>query len=274
MQPNKPTNKSTNKLTNKSAKSNQAEKLQQENKGTKSAKKTKFNPIKIIVIVAATLTVVAAAAIIVRNFVAPKFDHEDDHAPVVIDGRTYYPKDKPIIYLYPTKDENVTVKLGHSDRLTVSYPKYTDGWKVRAHTNGTLTDLSTGRQLYSLYYESKSLVNPKVKKDGFVVKGEDSAKFLEDKLDQLGLSEREAEEFIVYWLPKLEANKYNYIRFADMDEINADTPLEIMPKPDTTIRVLMVFKPLDKPIKVSEQKLVTPKRDGFVAVEWGGTEIK
>ena len=34
---------------------------------------------------------------------------------------------------------------------------------------------------------------------------------LEEKLAILGLTERESEEFIVYWLPKLEKNKYNYI---------------------------------------------------------------
>ena len=52
------------------------------------------------------------------------------------------------------------------------------------------------------------------------VKGTDVAEFLEDKLALLGLNEREAEEFIVYWLPKLQENKYNYIRFATMEEIN------------------------------------------------------
>ncbi len=37
---------------------------------------------------------------------------------------------------------------------------------------------------------------------------------MEEKLEVLGFYEREEEEFIIYWLPKLEANKYNYIRFA------------------------------------------------------------
>ena len=41
----------------------------------------------------------------------------------------------------------------------------------------------------------------------------------EEKLAILGLNEREAEEFIIYWLPKLESNKYNYIRFATEEEI-------------------------------------------------------
>ena len=83
--------------------------------------------------------------------------------------------------------------------------------------------------MYSLYYESESDINFKVEDEGFVIKGEDSAKFLEEKLAILGLNEREAEEFIVYWLPRLEANKYNYIRFATSDEINQNMPLEISP---------------------------------------------
>ena len=117
-------------------------------------------------------------------------------------------------------------------------------------------------------------MNFKIENDGFVVKGNDVATFLEEKLAILGLTERESEEFIIYWLPKLEANKYNYIRFATLDEINDNMPLEINPNPDTVIRVLMTFKGLDKPIEVQEQQLTTPERKGFVAVEWGGTEIK
>ena len=128
--------------------------------------------------------------------------------------------------------------------------------------------------MYALYYESENVSNFKVQQDGFIVKSEDTAQFLEEKLAILGLTERESEEFIVYWLPKLEKNKYNYIRFATMDEINKNMPLEINPSPDSVIRVLMTFKKLENPIDVQEQKLQTPNRTGFVAVEWGGTEIK
>jgi len=64
----------------------------------------------------------------------------------------------------------------------------------------------------------------------------------------------------VYWLPKLEKNKYNYIRFASNEEIEENMPLEINPNPDTIIRVMMTFKALDNPIKVEEQKLKTPAR--------------
>lgn len=186
----------------------------------------------------------------------------------------YMTADKPVIYLYPTKETETTVKLLNAERITCSYPKYVDEWNVLAKPNGDLIDLDTGRNLYSLYYESEIVVDINVTNEGFVIKGEDSTKFLEEKLAVLGLTEREVEEFIIYWLPKLESNKYNYIRFATDEEINNNMPLEISPKPDTIIRVLMTFKGLENPIEVEEQKLETPERKGFTAVEWGGTEIK
>ena len=111
-------------------------------------------------------------------------------------------------------------------------------------------------------------------KEGFVVKGNQTIQFLEEKLAVLGLNERESEEFIVYWLPKLQKNEYNYIRFATLEEINNNMPLELSIEPDTLIRVLMQYKPLDKYMEVKEQELVTPDRNGFTVVEWGGTEIK
>ena len=51
-------------------------------------------------------------------------------------------------------------------------------------------------------------------------------------------------------------------------------PLEVSPQPDTIIRVLMEFKGLNKEIKVKGQELSKVNRNGFVLVEWGGTELK
>lgn len=182
--------------------------------------------------------------------------------------------EKPIIYLYPKVETEIEVKLSKKDNITCSYPKYEDGWKVIAQPNGNLKYRENGRNLYALYYEAEIDKKIKVEKEGFVIKGEDSAKFLEEKLEILGLNEKEAEEFIIYWLPKLERNKYNYIRFMEKEEIEEAMPLEIAPKPETTIRVLMTFKGLNKEIKVEEQQLTKVERKGYTAVEWGGSEIK
>ena len=182
---------------------------------------------------------------------------------------------KPIIYLYPEEETELTVNLGRPEIISCSYPKYNseNGWNIIAKPDGTLIDKDTNRALYSLYWEGEDSVYISIE-DGFVVKGEDTIVFLEEKLAILGLNERESEEFIVYWLPKLERNKYNYIRFATIDEINEMMPLDFSVQPDTTIRVLMEFKPLNEYIEVQEQELTTPNRTGFVVVEWGGMEIK
>ncbi len=175
---------------------------------------------------------------------------------------------KPIIYLYPEESTELSVTLGKPENITCSYPNYEDSWNVVANPNGSLIDTNTGRNLYALYWEgiNKNKVNFD---EGFVVKSEDTIKFLEDKLAILGLNEREAEEFIVYWLPRLQENKYNLIRFASMDEINEIMPLNFSVQPDSIIRVLMQYKRINKPIKIEEQQLTTPERKGFVAVEWG-----
>jgi hypothetical protein len=106
---------------------------------------------------------------------------------------------------------------------------------------------------------------------GFVVRGEDTIKFLEEKLEILGLNEREINEFIIYWIDKIENNKYNFISFRSIDDINKTMPLEFSKNPDTLIRVMVDFKKLDNYIEVEEQQLTKVERNGYTVVEWGGT---
>ena len=178
---------------------------------------------------------------------------------------------KPMIYLYPENMTDVNVLLGNEKSLTTTYPKYNDGWKITAYPDGTLID-DKGRQYYGLYWEGNNYQN-QIQDTGFVIPGNDTISFLEDKLKVLGLTEKEANEFIVYWLPKLEKNKYNYIYFESLDNINNYMPLSISPEPDSIIRILMNYKPLNKKISVNEQILNTPDRTGFTVVEWGGSII-
>ncbi len=180
--------------------------------------------------------------------------------------------DKPVIYIYPERETKVEIRVAYPEKLSCAYPEYDNGWEVIAQPNGDLVDLKTGRNLYCLYWESVGKEEYKFE-DGFVVAGEDSAKFLEEKLAILGLNEREANEFIIYWLPKLESNKYNLIRFETVEEIENYMPLDIEPKPDTLIRVVMDFKGVNEPIEIEEQNLISGQRYGYTVVEWGGTEF-
>lgn len=182
--------------------------------------------------------------------------------------------DKPIIYLYPEEETDVTVRLGNPNSLTYSYPAYIDGWDVTAYPNGDLVDRATGNRLYSLYWEGTKGACSLDRSVGFVVENTELVAFLEEKLEILGLNYREKEEFIVYWLPKLGVHKYNYIYFAAKEEIEEEMPLELSVKPDTIIRVRMIFEGLDDFEKIVEQQLApAPERDGFTLVEWGGVDL-
>ena len=105
------------------------------------------------------------------------------------------------------------------------------------------------------------------------IKGEDTAAFLEDALEKLGLNRKEANEFIVYWLPLMEQNPYNIISF-QTDTYTDAAELQINPAPDTVIRVFMTFEASDYMIRILPQKLTAPERIGFTVVEWGGTEVQ
>ena len=226
----------------------------------------------IVAIVVGAVVVVAGAVVGVLALNGVFDNDEIPHSDYRKGGPVRF--DKPIIYLYPETETEVSVELGAPEKLSVSYPLYEDGWKVLAEPSGKLTDLKTGRELYSLYWEGKDSIF-EVTDEGFVVTGENAATFLEEKLALLGLTDREAEEFIVYWLPKMQENSYNYVRFASSAEIEEYMPLLVSPKPDTMIRVAMVLSALDEPLELKEQVLpAKPERAGFTVVEWGGSLVK
>jgi len=178
---------------------------------------------------------------------------------------------KPVIYLYPETETDVSVKLTLDGMLTCTYPAYHSGWRVTAAPDGTLKD--AGGQTYNyLYWEGETAARWDMTK-GFCIRGEETAAFLEQALEKLGLNRREANEFIVYWLPLMEKNPYNIISF-QTDVYTAAAELEIDPMPDTLIRVFMAWKTADSFTELPGQELTAPERTGFTVVEWGGAEVK
>jgi len=179
---------------------------------------------------------------------------------------------KPIIYLYPEEDMRVDVKLDFEGRLTHTYPKYNNGWSVFAKTDGTIYD-QNGKEYYSLYWEGQEK-NDFTISEGFVVEGSKTIEFLEKALEALNLNRREANEFIIYWLPQMENNRYNLIHFSTK-EYEDMAKLHISPKPETLIRVMMVFQPLEEKIEIPLQDISKMRvvRKGFTVVEWGGKKL-
>ena len=179
--------------------------------------------------------------------------------------------EKPVIYLYPEQEEEVSVRLDYDGKLTCTYPEYDDGWHVTAAPDGRITD-ENGQEYNYLYWEGETEQEYDFS-EGFCVAGEDTAEFLEDALDRLGLTRREANEFIVYWLPRMEQNEYNLISFQS-EAYTDHARLSIQPEPDTVIRVFMAYKPVENEQEIPEQTLAAPERSGFTVVEWGGCELR
>lgn len=180
-----------------------------------------------------------------------------------------FAKEKPVIYLYPEEQTDVSVKVNFpfGGEFTCTYPEYDGGWNVTANPDGTLYD-ADGDEYYCLYWEGRC--NDVMDSSrGFCVKGSDTADFLREKLMYIGLTAREANEFIIYWLPRMQDNPYNIITLHTADYA-ASVPLDVSPRPDTQIRVFMTYYASDTPVDIPEQTLPHFDRTGFTLVEWGG----
>ena len=179
--------------------------------------------------------------------------------------------EKPVIYLYPEKEMEVKVQLDYDGKLVCTYPEYDNGWDVVAQPDGTLCDYS-GKTYSYLFWEGNADATYDFSK-GFVVKGAETAEFLEEKLSEIGLNPKETNEFIVYWLPRMQENKYNLITFQTKAYTDV-AKLHITPEPDSILRVFMAYKELEEPIEIEEPAIAPFERKGFTVVEWGGAEVK
>ena len=190
---------------------------------------------------------------------------------------------KPVLYLYPQEERQLAVTLDVEGELGTVYPaperqvQTEEGtrasWTISAAPDGTLTDAS-GRSYPYVFWEGP--VRQDTPEQGFIVAREDAVPFLEEKLGQLGLSDKEAADFITYWAPRIRANDYTFVSFdassyaqqvtySFADEAGA--PVE----PDTFIRVFMTIRAADANEEVTPQVFgPTPTRSGFTVVEWGG----
>jgi hypothetical protein len=183
-------------------------------------------------------------------------------------------KGKPVIYLYPMKEEVVNVKVAPQGGFAKTDPSYGpangNGWTVDALPDGTLTNIADGKTYPYLFWEGgKDGITP-TPAQGFVVAKADVASTLDEKLALFGLNERERKDFISFWAPRLSQTPYYFITFDPRSDIDRTALLAVTPTPDTIIRVLMDYKPLATPISVTPLQITTTPRIGFTVVEWGG----
>jgi hypothetical protein len=190
------------------------------------------------------------------------------------------PSCKPAIYLYPEKKTALTVSVNPIGFITESIPPYPEnGWNVIARPDGSIysSDTNTSTLYPYLYYEASINQIRVPKTTGWIRRRDDLPSFFASILPQLGLNEKEQQDFTDYWVPKLaEGNKW-FITLVNREELDRVEPITFSIKPDTFIRVRFYFEKLDDN-NINNFSLNTKyeipntnyKRSGFTAVDWGG----
>ncbi len=180
--------------------------------------------------------------------------------------------DKPVIYLYPEEETDVSVRLSFGGRFTCTYPSFDSGstWEVTAKPDGTILD-KDGTEYGYLFWEGIDNKDWDMS-EGYCVEGAKTAKFLENAAAKLGLDRKEATDFITYWLPQMKDNPYNVIAF-QTDDYERRAGLTVTPQPDSIIRVFMTWYPSEKKVDIPAQKVTIRRRKGFSVIEWGGTKV-
>lgn len=177
---------------------------------------------------------------------------------------------KPVIYLYPKKSQETFVNVKPNGKFIVTIPPIKDGWNVVAEPDGTIFHKDTNKEYPYLFWEAYA-IDMQRPEEGFVVKREELDKFFDDKLSYLGLIKKEIDDFKEYWIPHMQEDPWYFINFIPKSELDRVFPVEIIPEPDTFIRVYFTHKGLPEQIEFKEQSLKKAKRIGYIATEWGGT---
>jgi hypothetical protein len=184
--------------------------------------------------------------------------------------------EKPVIYVYPGKKTDIKIELNLNGSLNFTYPRYKNGWQFSADSSGTI--LMSDKKYNYLFWDGQ--INPEWKRhkmnEGFIVCKENLVSFFEQKLSQMGLTDKEAEDFITYWCPQMMAYENTFIHFLFNDEFDAYAHMKVDPKPDEIFRVFMTWKKAEhyECGEVKPQEIKKCSRKGFTIVEWGGGKIE
>ena len=173
---------------------------------------------------------------------------------------------KPNIYIYPQSKDIISVKLEFPLGGTVieSEPVYNGEWIVEVEPSGKINN-----QYGYLYYESQT-PDAYQYKSGWIIDRDSLLIFFRKNLYETGFNEREINDFLEYWIPKLTDYSYYCIYPQYSSDINKVIKLKIKKEPDSLLRLFYVIK---RSIN-NEKKLVEPvipkfERNGFVVAEWG-----
>jgi hypothetical protein len=173
---------------------------------------------------------------------------------------------KPNIYLYPeeTTELDVNIVFPHGGRVIASDPEYGDGWRVTVEPNGIIDG-----QYEFLFYESLQPDYGQYEA-GWVVAQDQLEDFFRNNMALTGFNQKEIDDFIEYWIPRLTEYPYYAIYPQYNDELEEMIKLEFSEQPANLIRLIYSVRGLETGnLTLDEAVIPAFNRDGFTVAEWG-----
>ncbi|MBD3371117.1 MAG: hypothetical protein GF403_00185 [Candidatus Coatesbacteria bacterium] len=208
----------------------------------------------------------------------------------VVRDFTLYPMmevEKPNIYLYPVETELITVTLGfpQGGEVTVSEPAYESVWRFFADPDGTLREVQelhwdtpdgSGHALEPrpepiheyLFYEAAA-PDRWQREAGWVVATENLETFFRETLAHIGFYDNEIEDFVEWWVPRLDEAPFYAIYPQFNDTVGAVIELALTPRPHSLIRVFFLIEDIEGPCELLEPLIPAYEAGGFTVHEWG-----
>jgi hypothetical protein len=174
------------------------------------------------------------------------------------------PVKKPAVYLYPTEQMNISVKVEVNGCLTLTDPPYNTGWNVNAAPDGLIDN-----KYDYLFYEA-NLNKIELPEEGWIVEYKKLENWFDEFLPQLGLDTKEKNQFKEYWLKDLKKANYYEIKLLDNKFLADNMKLIISPEPETILRLNFYFKPVFEFKEIKNPVVSKVLRNGFTVIEWGG----
>ncbi|MDP2885369.1 MAG: hypothetical protein Q8P51_10155 [Ignavibacteria bacterium] len=173
---------------------------------------------------------------------------------------------KPNIYLYPTTNQQISVRVlfPSGGRILESHPAYGTGWVADVDPNGRIN-----QQYDYLYYEAQTADRYQYT-FGWTIQRDTAADFFRHVLHNGGFIEREIKDFLEYWVPRLTSANYYSVYPQQRDLLENLIRLDVVPKPQTVLRLFFVIRTTEMlGAELPEPHLQSIQRTGYALAEWG-----
>ena len=174
---------------------------------------------------------------------------------------------KPNIYIYPLEQTelNITLYFPKGGNIITSIPEYQNGWRISVEPDGWIND-----SFYYLFYESRQ---PDVwqQNEGWMVEKNQLENFFVENLTEYGFAGREIQDFIDYWIPRLNNSEYYIIYPQTQEVIKTVIELDCSAEPDNLMRLFYLIQESYASKRVIPEPQIdhTFERSGFFITEWG-----